>query len=406
MELNLKKSLDNIIIFLYTALLFLFTFSIAIRNLLIGLLFIFSLIRVLIYREFNIKKNEFNFYILLFLVFTFLSFFVAEDVNLSLDRFVSPILRYLFFFYISFIIIKDKDKLRKHLNILVYGNLTFAFLGILIKLIDGRNYMAGNGTGTVAAFNVLMFTALLLNKENKNYQKVLYLSGTGSFIYILFQTNSRGAVLGFFAALFIFIGFLVYYNFKSSKMKYFITILLIILVMITPYLLPDRLMNKFDNLRNINANNSLKTRVVMWESSLYMIKNNPILGVGVGNFQPNYLNYIDNVSSKNLSAGSRKHDHPHNLFLLIAAEQGVPSLLLFLIMIFISVKISLFNIYNYPKFSFDNLMGIASLSMFIVFIVHSMVDTTARYGHVGFFIIFIVIINYVIYEEMNKKIEN
>ena len=146
MELNLKKSLDNIIIFLYTALLFLFTFSIAIRNLLIGLLFIFSLIRVLIYREFNIKKNEFNFYILLFLVFTFLSFFVAEDVNLSLDRFVSPILRYLFFFYISFIIIKDKDKLRKHLNILVYGNLTFAFLGILIKLIDGRNYMAGNGT--------------------------------------------------------------------------------------------------------------------------------------------------------------------------------------------------------------------------------------------------------------------
>ncbi len=406
MELNLKKSLDNIIIFLYTALLFLFTFSIAIRNLLIGLVFIFSLIRVLMYREFNIKKNEFNFYILLFLVFTFLSFFVAEDVNLSLDRFVSPILRYLFFFYISFIIIKDKDKLRKHLNILVYGNLTFAFLGILIKLIDGRNYMAGNGTGTVAAFNILMFTALLLNKENKNYQIVLYLSGTGSFIYILFQTNSRGAVLGFFAALFIFIGFLVYYNFKSSKMQYFITILLIILVMITPYLLPDRLMSKFDNLKDVSANNSLKTRVVMWESSLYMIKNNPILGVGVGNYQPNYLDYIDNVSSRNLTAGSRKHDHPHNMFLFIAAEQGIPSLLLFLIMIFISVKISLFNIYNYPEFSLENLMGIASLSMFIVFIVHSMVDTTARYGHVGFFIIFILIINYFMYEEVNKKIEN
>jgi len=404
--MNVKKTLDNIIIYIYIALLFLFTFSIAIRNLLIGLLFIFSVIRLLIYREVNLRKTEFDFYVLLFLSFTFLSFFIAEDINLSLDRFVSPILKYLFFFYISFIIIKDKEKVRKYLNVLIYGNLTFAFLGILIKLFDGRNYITGNGTGTVAAFNILMFTALLFNPDNNNYQKGLYLLGSGSFIYILFQTNSRGAVLGFFASLFIFLGFLVYNNVKLSKIKYFITILLIILVITTPYLLPERLLNKFDNLKNISANNSLNTRVVMWESSLYMIKNNPILGVGVGNFKPNYLDYIENVSEEKLPNSSRQHDHPHNMFLFIAAEQGIPSLLLFLIMIFISAKISLFNIYNYPKFSFGNLIGIASLSMFIVFIVHSMVDSTARYGHVGYFIIFILIINYIIYEEMNKRSEN
>lgn len=404
--MNIKKTLDNIIFFLYMALLFLFTFSIAIRNLLIGLLFIFSVIRILVYREFNLKSTEFNFYILLFLSFTFLSFFVAEDINLSLDRFVSPILRYLFFFYLSFIIINNKNKIENHLNILIYGNLTFSILGILLKLINGSNYITGNGTGTVAAFNILIFTSLLFNNEKNNYKKILYLFGVGSFIYILFQTSSRGAVLGFFASIFTFIGFIVYYNLKSAKIKYLITILLIVLVMITPYLLPDRLMNKFDNLKNISANNSLKTRVVMWESSIHMIKNNPILGVGVGNFQPNYLDYIDNISNENLTAGSRKHDHPHNLFLFIAAEQGIPSLLLFLIMIFISIKISLFNVYIYPKFSFENLIGITSVSVLIVFIVHSMVDSTARYGHVGFYILFILIINYIIYEEMNKRSEN
>ncbi|RCW62244.1 MULTISPECIES: O-antigen ligase family protein [Halanaerobium] len=404
--MSIKKTLDNTIFFLYTTLLFLFTFSIAIRNLLIGLLFIFSVIRILVYREFNLKNNEFNFYVLLFLTFTFLSFFVARDINLSLDRFVSPILRYLFFFYISFIIVNDREKIAKNLNIFIYGNLTFAVLGILIKLLNGGNHISGNGTGTVAAFNILIFSALLFNNENNNYKKIFYLIGIGSFTYILFQTNSRGAVLGFFASLFVFIGFMVYYNIKSAKIKYFITILLIILVMITPYLLPDKLINKFDNLKNISANNSLKTRVVMWESSIYMIKNNPILGVGVGNFQPNYLDYIDNVSDENLTAGSRKHDHPHNMFLFIAAEQGIPSLLLFLIMIFISLKISLYNIYRYPKFSFENLIGITSLSVFIVFIVHSMVDSTARYGHVGFYILFILIVNYIIFEEMSKTSEN
>ncbi|PUU94239.1 hypothetical protein, partial [Halanaerobium sp.] len=61
--MSIKKTLDNTIFFLYTTLLFLFTFSIAIRNLLIGLLFIFSVIRILVYREFNLKNNEFNFYV-------------------------------------------------------------------------------------------------------------------------------------------------------------------------------------------------------------------------------------------------------------------------------------------------------------------------------------------------------
>ena len=406
LNINLRKILDKSISYLYIALLFSFTFSIAIRNIFLGLLFIFVIIRFLINKEINIKKNEFNFYIISFLIFTFASFFVANDLELALDRFVSPILRYLFFFYLTFSLLKKEDMISKYLNILLYGNLTFAFLGILIKYINGTNHMRGNGTGSVAAFNVFLFTALLFDKKTNKYKKILYLFGTISFSYILFQTTSRGAVLGFLAALLVFAGFLIYYNFDSQKAKSIATIILIFFILITPFLMPDRLINKFGNLRNVYEHNSLKTRIVMWESSIHMIKNNPILGVGVGNYQPHYLDYIDNVSNEDLTAGSREHDHPHNMFLFIAAEQGMPSLILFIIMIFIAIKISLFNIYKYERFSFSNLIGIASLSMFIVFIVHSMVDSTARYGHVGFYLLFITIINYLLYEEMSDRNEN
>jgi hypothetical protein len=93
--------------------------------------------------------------------------------------------------------IKRKDMINKYLNILLYGNLTFAFLGILIKYINGTNHMRGNGIGSVAAFNVFLFTTLLFDKKIIMYKKILYLFGTISFSYILFQTASRGAVLGF-----------------------------------------------------------------------------------------------------------------------------------------------------------------------------------------------------------------
>ncbi|MFW6280934.1 MAG: O-antigen ligase family protein, partial [Halanaerobium sp.] len=398
MSFNFKNIIDKSIFYLYIALLFSFTFSIAIRNTFLALLFVLVIIRFFIYRELNIKKNEFNFYIITFLIFTFASFFVANNLELAIDRFVSPILRYIFFFYLTFSILKRKELLNKYFNILLYGNLTFAFLGFLIKFINGNNYMRGNGTGSVAAFNVFIFTALLFNKNENKYKKLFYLFGTISFAYILFQTTSRGAVLGFLTALFVFSGFLIYYNFDSEKFKSIATVILILFILITPFLMPDRLLNKFDNLRNVYENNSLKTRIVMWESSIYMIKNNPMLGVGVGNYQPHYLDYLDNIAEEKLSSSSRKHDHPHNMFLFIAAEQGIPSLVLFLIMIFIAIKVSLFNIYNYEKFSLGNIIGIVSLSMFIVFIVHSMVDSTARYGHVGFYLIFITIINYLLYE--------
>ena len=406
LNFNLRNILDKIILYFYIALLFSFTFSIAIRNIFLGLLFIFVVIRFLIYREINIKKNEFNFYIVSFLLFTFASFFVANDLELALDRFVSPILRYLFFFYFTFEVVKESKLTKKYLNYIILGNLTLLFLGTFIKYFNGQNYIKGNGIGTVSAFNIILLIALFFDKESNIYKRIIYLIGAAGFIFTLFQTSSRGAVLGFLISLLVFAGFLVYYNFDSQKVKSIATIILILIIFLTPFLMPDRLLNKFNNLRNVYEHNSLKTRIVMWESSINMIKNNPIFGVGVGNYQPHYLNYIDNISGENLTGGSRDHDHPHNIFLFIAAEQGIPSLILFLIMIFIAIKISLFNIYKFEKFSFGNLIGIVSLSMFIVFIIHSMVDSTARYGHVGFYLIFITIINYLMYEGMSDKHEN
>ena len=405
MKIKLKKYMDKLIFYLYITLLFSFIFSIALRNILIGLLFIVYVLKFIIYREFNFLKNEYNFYISLFVIFSLLSFLKAENYNLALSRFVSPIFRYLFFFFITLDII-NKNKINLFVNTIIYGNLIYAFLGIIIKFMGGPNYITGNGTATVAAFNIFLFTAMILEDFNIKYQKYICGFGSLSYLYILFTTNSRGAVLAFFISLFFFIGFIVYYNLNNENYKRLITIFLIILILSTPFLLPDRLIDKFDNLSNIYAHNSLKTRIVMWESAIDMTIENPILGVGVGNYRIHYLDFLDNDSEIKLSKASRQHDHPHNMFLFISSEQGIPSLVIFLIMVFISIKISLYNIFKNKPFSKNNLLAIVLLSIIVVFIIHSFFDSTARYGHVGYYILTILVINYKIYEEVSNSNEN
>lgn len=64
---------------------------------------------------------------------------------------------------------------------------------------------------------------------------------------------------------------------------------------------------------------SSSERVKVWTGALYMIRDNPFLGVGYYLFESKILHYW---------TGAKPHD-PHNTYLLIASEMGIPALLIF-----------------------------------------------------------------------------
>lgn len=70
------------------------------------------------------------------------------------------------------------------------------------------------------------------------------------------------------------------------------------------------------------SSNSFSLRVTMFHEAVYMFKNQPFLGVGVGNFGEHAK---DNEITK------RELYYPHNIFLEIVSEHGVGGLALFLI---------------------------------------------------------------------------
>jgi probable O-glycosylation ligase (exosortase A-associated) len=67
-------------------------------------------------------------------------------------------------------------------------------------------------------------------------------------------------------------------------------------------------------------------RIQSWETGLQMIKRHPILGVGPSNFQGQYSHYF---LDKYLSAANYHPRAPHNAYVCLAAESGIPSMLLF-----------------------------------------------------------------------------
>jgi len=67
-------------------------------------------------------------------------------------------------------------------------------------------------------------------------------------------------------------------------------------------------------------------RIQTWETGLRMVKAHPLLGVGPSNFQSQYSHYL---VEKYLSAANYHPRAPHNAYVALSAESGIPSMLLF-----------------------------------------------------------------------------
>jgi O-antigen ligase/cytochrome c-type biogenesis protein CcmH/NrfG len=88
---------------------------------------------------------------------------------------------------------------------------------------------------------------------------------------------------------------------------------------------------------------SIKSRLLIWNTTFDMIKDSPILGIGLGAFELNYLKYQAGFleSHPEYINVNGKAGEAHNEYLQMAAELGLIGLLLFLLIIGLFYKSSL-----------------------------------------------------------------
>ena len=174
-------------------------------------------------------------------------------------------------------------------------------------------------TNSLAAFLTPCFV-LLAAAWVKNWNRRAgwgLIAAMGAVAFAVALTHARAAMLGIAFALFcgVFYGFARVPGY--AKAKWLITISFVILTTFAGTVVLIWKPSILDS-----AMLTLEYRFEYWDSALQMIWHNPWLGVGVGNFQNYYTQFMP------ATAGEAVAD-PHNFLLEIAAVSGIPASLIF-----------------------------------------------------------------------------
>ena len=198
---------------------------------------------------------------------------------------------------------------------------------------------------------------MLKDAWNKS-SKYVYALMFALLFLCLILTQSRGCWIGFMISAVIFV------TFYEGKWWGFIPIIILILPLIVPETIVDRLMS----VGNMN-DSSTSYRVYIWLATLNMLKVYGIGGIGMGEaaFHEVYPFYSYNAVVA---------PHSHNTFLQLTVEAGVGALILFIVLQIVFAK-KMQSVYKLDdKKSKDSTAALAIGAGIIGFLAQSMFDYT------------------------------
>ena len=187
-----------------------------------------------------------------------------------------------------------------------------------------------NFFGSYMVMQTLLIGYMYVFNPKKRYLLIFILFGV-----VLYLAESTGPVLSAVVAI-IFSLFII-----PKKAKNIIKLIVILLI---SFVLADmslkyvqknefkqELIENYDITSEINSiiqepsKDIGNGRLVIWENSLPLVKKYWLIGCGLDNFKDAYPNW-----------GSVKYDKAHNVYLQISITNGLPALIIFLILLFIA----------------------------------------------------------------------
>jgi len=354
---------------------------------------------------FHINKDEFKNGLLnrnlqlclLFFIITILSAIISNNKIESLIS-IEIKLSFIIFPYLTFCFKWPVELIKRCLISFVSG----CFFASSLLILRAITYKINNHSEYFfySLFSKFMHTAyfsmyllfaisiiiVFYNKWYKTQKSIIYSSYAFVFIFsvCIILCSSKIGIISFFITIII----LFYYKFKSKinlkNVGLFIISLLIIGITLNKFL-PNSF-DRFNSLTNIiskhqdkKSSESTTLRILIWEQSINLIKNNFILGTGVGDandelYKRYQLNGIEGAYDKKLNA--------HNQFLQTFIGIGFFG---FILLCIISIG-QIFIAYNKKNIIMFVFFVIISLNFFV----ESMLQTSAG---VLFFVFFYCLIN-------------
>jgi O-antigen ligase len=298
--------------------------------------------------------------------------------------------KYIKYYVISFLL---AIALTEIVSYLVWFEVIEPFKNATVK--NPTPFMTHVSYNPILIFSIyLVLHEIFLNKKLTNLVFSFYSFFAISMSINMFITGGRAGQIGFFVMLVI----LIFQIFDKERMKSLIVISIVIpAIFFTAYQSSDLFQKRIDkalieaisysDLLTDKNYNSIGLRLNFAQNSLEVFAQNPILGVGTGDF-PNEYNRINQINSPQLP----KTTNPHNMYTLVAMQFGLVGLVSMLSIFYYQIKLS---------FSSSNkLIQNLGLTLPIVFLV-IMLSESYLLGH--FTTLFFVFFSSFLYKDFEKS---
>lgn len=284
------------------------------------------LIRLMADKEFHFRRLPFDRAILLFALIAGLSVLVSPDRAFSFYNYYHLVEMYLLAYLLTGQLVRNEEQLRlivealaaSAILVVAYGFYQFAF-GIdtgQMKWVDGdafpelkkRVFSTWENPNILAGYlnEVICFVFAFFMAVKERLGRIFLGGALLALVACLGMTYARGA----FLAIAVVIGV---YGLLRDRRVLAVEIVAIMLALTLDPLLMDRLTSAL-----LAADTSSEMRLALWESTVDMIFDHSLLGIGWGAYwlvYPQYDFYINDAAVKIV--------HAHNMYLNLAAEIGI-----------------------------------------------------------------------------------
>ena len=327
--------------------------------LLLLLLFFFLFFKVQ-NKPLQIQRNPLHLPLFLVALSLILSTFFSPSWGNSL-RGLSLELAYLAIAFLGIQLFSSKKSAERVGIFLILLALFEAFFAIGQRLFLGMERVTGTFRYATFFIDPLLvglsfLLGFLLFDPLKRWQKILLLSALPFFLLAFLLSGTRAVLLSLLSIL-LFLGFLK--GRKVLSLLLLVALLILIFALLLPNPLQERLLH---GERNIYA----FQRPRIWLTSIHVIRDHPLFGVGLRNFEllsPPYNFPVENAVGRY----AKKVEIPHNQYLLVASHSGVLGLLSFFLLLIFSMNSGI-KLRSHGGVYAGALVGV------IAFLVHFLVD--------------------------------
>ena len=313
-------------------------------------------IRLMVKSGEKIYKSPMDRPIFLFLFLSFCGMIKCTDMEVAIREYIQTIEYLVISFYVFSSILNRKNEMDNFIFSLALSCILFSLHGI-IQYYEAREvgfrvlstFGHFNAYGTYLAFMVAFFFNMALS-EPVRWRRWVFWTAMGTASMAILFTFSRGAWIGVVGALI----FSAWLRGMTQFIKVFALILLVVIVM--SVILPEQFIFRVSSITEIH-DMSTQSRLKQYAMGVEIITTQPILGVGVSQ-----------LSEYATSRGTPSLAEIHNVFLYLAAERGIPAMILFtwIIVLFFRTAIQRYQQSLSRKFRGIYLASFAAICSFMI----------------------------------------